>query len=332
MGSSDVRNCRKVIPDPKTRAPRGSNGLPRAGRELIEDGCILLWHQAKQKRFTPVFWTVTIPSAYDDGTPFEESDYIRLLKAWPVMVKRIFEEVARLCERRGLPNRWLYVVEPQTERWTKDGVFAPHLHAVLPNRWVENKRPPLDAHLGFASRGAWAITLNETDAIVHRCMSNALGRPVNSTSACNIQSIKGMSKLYFYLSKLNKISNYIQKSSKVLQSIRQSSYSNYMPSNWYGCDKMTRQEVRASVTTFSIGEGTTGEVVQQLMEMSETFESDHGRPLLTRPHIVDRETEEGLVPVAVVCRVKRMTDIGHAIDAIAALDLCQIHRNFNLTG
>jgi hypothetical protein len=328
MGLSDVHNSRKVVPDPKKRAKRGFNGLPRLGRELIEDGTVLLYHQSKQDKFKPVFFTVTVPSSYQDGTKFTESDYQRILTNWPELTKRVFEELARLCERRQLPNRWLYVTEVQEERWRKHNTLALHLHAVIPNRWEPGKRSEGDR--GFGRTGAWAIATQDTDAIVQRCFTNLLGKPVNTRSACNLQGIKGLDKLFFYLSKLNKIGRYLSKGSQLLSELQQSRWADYLPPNWYGCDRQTRQQVRGSVQHYNLGEGTAGEVVQELQRVSAEFGDRHGRPLLTTPHITSVETADGLVPVAVTCRVHRLTDIPAALDAIAAIDLTVMRRDFDL--
>lgn len=327
MGLSDVRNSRKCIPDPKTRAKRGFNGLPRLGRELIEDGMVLMWHLAQSLRSQFVFWTITVPSRYEDGTEFTESDYQRILTNWSELVKRIFEELSRLCERRGLPCRWLYVTEPQEKRWQKHGVLALHIHAVIPNQWDSQKRAP--GQRGFKRAGAWAITTADTDAIVQRCMTNLMGKPVDISSSCNLQGIKGLSNLFFYMSKLNKVGKYLSKGSQLISELQNSKWGDYLPSSWYGSDQITKQQVRGSVETYHIGEGTAGEVVQELQRVSDEFEQQHGYALLTKPHIVDRETAEGLVPVAVVCRVKRLTDIPAALDAIADVNLHQVKRDFS---
>jgi hypothetical protein len=289
---------------------------------------VLLYHQSKRQGFKPVFWTVTVPTRYSDGTPFNDRDYQHLLSNWSVLIHRVFDELARQLQRCGLPNTWLYVVEPQEQRWKHDGILAPHIHAVIPNRWISQKRTA--NHKGFGHAGAWAITTQDTDAIVHRCMSNIMGRSVDINSACNLQTIKGLDKLFFYLSKLNKVGKYLSKGSRLIGELQQSRWSDYLPSNWYGCDKQTRHQVRASVQHFEIGEGTAGEVVQELQRLSDDFERCHGHALLTTPHITSVETGDGLTPVAVSFRVRWMRDIPAALDAIAAIDLTAMRRDFDL--
>jgi hypothetical protein len=84
------------------------------------------------------------------------------------------------------------------------------------------------------------------------------------------------------------------------------------------------------VQHFEIGEGTAGEVVQELKSISEEFERHHGHALLTTPHITSVETGDGLTPVAVSFRVRWMRDIPAALDAIAAIDLTAMRRDFDL--
>lgn len=329
MGLSDVRISRidkqLSIPDPQKRAPRGFNGLPRAGRELLEDGTVLLYHRAKREKFTPVFWTVTMPSRFEDGSEFTEHDYQRLLVGSSALTHRIFDELTRLCQRRGLPNVYMYVIEPQEQRWRRDGVLALHIHAVIPNRWDPSKPAPSDR--GFRRTGNWAITTDDTDTIVQRCISNLLGKSVNARSACNLQGISGLNKLFFYLTKLNKIGKYMSKGSRLVGELQDSSWSSYLPANWYGSDKVTRQQIRTSVQYFDIGEGTAGEVVQELQRLSAEFERYQGRPLLTEPHITSIERDQGLLPVAISCRVRWLTDIPAALEAISQLDLFTVKRN-----
>lgn len=298
------------------RLPRGHSGLTRLGRELLEDGTILLWQLAKAENLTPVFWTVTLPTHFQDGSPLAASDHLRILSNWSEFVKRVFEEVARLYQRKGLPNRFLYVVEPQEDRWRQYGTFAPHIHAVLINRWNPKKRNPYKDK-GFKNTGFWEVELTETDQIVERVLNSFLGKNVNCLSACNIQSIAGMKNLFFYLTKLGKVARYISKGSVVLEEVRQSGWVNYLPSSWYGSDKLSRREVRASVITIELGVMSQADVSQRVISMSEEFEIQNKRPLFTHPHSVKKIVEDDReIVVCTVFKVRRFEDISDAIDLL----------------
>lgn len=301
------------------RLPRGHSGLTRLGRELLEDGTILLWQIAKAENLTPVFWTVTLPTHFQDGSPLAASDHLRILANWSEFVKRVFEEVARLYQRKGLPNRFLYVVEPQEDRWRQYGTFAPHIHAVLINRWNPRKRNPYKDK-GFKNTGFWEVELTETDQIVERVLNNLLGKDVNCLSACNIQSIAGMRNLFFYLTKLGKVARYISKGSAVLEQVRKSKWVNYLPSAWYGSDKESRQEVRSSVFTIPLGVMSQIDVSRCVLEISETFENLNQRPLFTYPHSVKKVVEDGReLIVCTVFRIRRLEDIADAIVILSNL-------------
>lgn len=302
---------------PLNRRRRGVNGLTKAGKELIEDGIIHLWQLSKERRVSLVFWTVTLPTHYQDGSLLTEDDHKRLLEQWPEIVKRIFEELARLYARAGLPNRWIYVVEPQEERFKQHGVFAPHIHAVMVNRWELGKRNPQKDN-GFQNSGYWSITTEQTDGIVERVLSNALGKPVDCRSACQVDGVKGMEGLFFYLTKLGKLGRYISKGSKQLQKMAQAGWEDYFPPNWYGCDRMTRKTVRDSVQTYDLGETSLWAIAEGLRRESEEFKSEHGRPLFRDVYLI--QPDECETPVALVTSVCRLSDIETGIEAMLEFD------------
>lgn len=315
MGLSDVGNCNGGAVPAENRSPRGWNGLPRAGKELLEDGTILLYQLAQAMALQLVFWTVTVPTTYQDGSRLSESDHRRILSNWKSIVHDVMQEISRLYERKGLPNRYLYVIEPQEERWEREGVFSPHIHAVLVNRWNPKKQNPLKDK-GFQRSGYWEVELTETDAIVERIISHLLGKPVDCKAACNLETIKGMSRLYFYLSKLGKIGQYISKGSQILEDVKQSKWWDCLPPNWYGADLTTRKEVRASVFTVSLGETSLGEVRDRLQGLSSEFEAEHHRPLLTQPHLVTVEDDQGEMAIALVSKTYRLDDIPVLMSAL----------------
>lgn len=302
---------------PQNRRKRGSNGLPRAGKELIEDGLVYLWQLSKSLRFALVFWTVTIPTHYQDGSEISDGDHKLLLTKWPIIVRRIFEELTRLYRRRQIPEHYLYVTEPQEERFLGKGVFAPHLHAVMANRWNAEKRNPYKDK-GFMNSGFWEVTTEETDEIVERILSNALGRPVDCRSACQLESIKGLKGLFFYLTKLGKIGRYISKGSKLLREMAEAGWEEYFPPNWYGCDRNVRQTVRDSVQTYDLGETSLSDIRDGLRRESLEFQFENDRPLFRDFYMI--QPEECDFPVAMVVRVSQLRDIEAGIDAILNFD------------
>ena len=327
MGLSDAHNSHKVVPDPTKRAKRGFNGLPRWGRELAESAVRYLCYQADQQHFTPVFFTVTTPSRYQDGTAWTEQDYKHCAANWSELVRQFNQELSRQCKRRGLPDNRFHVTETQDKRWQRDRVLALHLHLIFLNAWDSQKQAV--GHRGFGRSGDWVITKEETDAIVQRVFNNIMGKPVDVRSACNVQAINSMKKMAFYTTKMGRVGRYMSKGSQVLEEIQQSEWADFLPSSWYGSDKETRDKIRDSIQVYDIGEGTAGEVVQELQRISDEFASRTGRALLTTPHITTVESGEGLTPVAVTCRVRRFDDVSAALDAISMIDLTVLKRKFD---
>jgi len=318
MGLSASLISHKSGMNPDNRSPRGWNGLPTAGKELLEDGVILLHQLAQAEKFRSVFWTATIPTCYQDGSRLSEADHRQVLANWSEVVRQVFQELTRLYERKGLPKRFLYVVEPQEQRWHGEGILSLHIHAILVNRWNPNKRNPLKDK-GFQKTGYWEVETEETDQILERVLSHLLGKAVDCRSACNLESIKGMSRLSFYVTKLGKIGRYISKGSKILEEVKSSKWANVLPSSWYGSDCQTRQEVRASVITIEVDASSLGEVRDQLQAVSDKFEVRHQRPLLRAPHLVTVENDGGETAVALVTNCNRLSDVPVLTEALLSL-------------
>ena len=334
MGSSDVHISRMDALNPDYRSPRGFNGLPKAGRELLVDGTVLLYHLSRSQNFRECLWTVTLPSRFEDGTPFGTDDYKRFLRGWADFIRWVMEELGRDLARQELPNRWLYVIEPQEDRWRRDGVLAPHLHAVIPNRWLPNKRNP-EKDKGFENSGYWALTTEDLDDIIHRCAARVMGKPVDCRSAGNVDAMHNLGKVGQYISKFNKIGQYFSKGSAIMGELQQSQWSNYIPANWYGSDKETRRQVRASVETYELGEGSLAQIAIALDELNTQHEAQTGKPLYANLHThwvnPDGTTvphgeppPDDAFPVALTGRVNHLSDIDIGAGLLQALELHRV--------
>jgi hypothetical protein len=201
-------------------------------------------------------------------------------------------ELARL----GLPERFLYVVEVQEDRWKEHGVFAPHLHTVIPNRWTN---------------GGYLLRYETTDGILGRILSNVLHKPVNVSSACKLQPIHGIGQLADYMTKFERIGRYLSKGSKMLAEIRATGVP--LPKSWYGSDLDTKQQVRASLLTVRV-EDTD---VSRLAEAIDLVEACLGRSIFTMPFLVEIEGVEWIV--SSVTKVKNLVDIPHALPLLLPL-------------
>jgi len=306
MGLSDDPNSRIVSTTPSVksnRAPRGSGGLTKTNKELLEDGAIALWKYANgegRKRFhQAVFLTLTIPTRFRDGQPLEQHHINYLLTRWPDLTKRLFEEIARLQVRLGIPARFLYVVEPQEERWQRERKFYPHLHIILINQWDREK----PSAKGF-KMGAYSISPRDTDRIYGRLLSNLLGRAVDVRSAGKLEPIKGIKGLSSYLSKLGGISRYCSKGSKVIPEIRDAGYQ--LPKSWAGADEHTRAEVKGSISAMT-ATLTISEMRDRLQEFSDDYQEQEGRPLFIGFSEIQVDGVD--YPVALRYRIYRWDDI-----------------------
>jgi hypothetical protein len=257
-----------------------------------------------------------MPTRYQDGTALTEDDHKQLLEQWSYLVRRIFEELARLYDRANLPNRWLYVIEPQEERFKQHGVFAPHIHAVMVNRWNPSKRNPHQDQ-GFQRSGYWDITTEQTDEIVERIFSTALGKPVDCRAACQVESIRGFKGLFFYLTKLGKVGRYLSKGSKMLKEMSEAGWEDYFPSNWYGSDRTTRKIVRDSVQHYDVGYCDLEQIREDLEAKSSEFEEKLGYPLFRNFYAIQPEDCDR--PIVMTAQVSRITDISYAMRIVAEL-------------
>lgn len=334
MGSSEDHICRTDARNPDMRAPRGFNGLPKAGKELVVDGTVLLHELSRSLKFDLVCWTVTLPSAFSDGTSFTREDYRRFLRGWPDFTRWVMEELARDLERQGLPNRWLYVIEPQEERWRLHNVLAPHIHAVIPNRMIPTKRNP-HKDKGFGVTGYWALTTEDLDDIISRCAARVMGRAVDCRSAGNVQKIHGAGKVGQYLSKFNKIGRYFSKGSRIMGEIQESEWSDCIPCNWYGSDFETRQQVRDSVEKFSVGDGSLFQAAIAVGAVNDLWERETGKPLFANVHThwvtpdgvpvpYGEPVPDDAIPVAMTGKVNYLRDIELGEDILRGIELHQI--------
>jgi hypothetical protein len=276
-------------------APRGYWGLPKLGRELLEDGLPFLYNQFKAEKITPVFWTATLPTRYMDGTPIGKEGHRLLLDDWSEIVRQVFQELSRELERLRLPQRWLYVIELQEERWLDLATLAPHIHAVLPNQYS----------------GGWKLRHEVTDGIFARILSGRLGKAVDIKAACNIAPIHGMQRLSDYMTKFQKIASYMGKGSPILEQVRAAGMP--VPSSWYGSDLDTKQSVRASVIHGRLENTDMSEFCDALDQV----QAATGRSIFSSPF---RVAVDGVSwYVAITVKIQRMSDISLALDQLIPL-------------
>jgi hypothetical protein len=183
-----------------------------------------------------------VPTKFSDGEKLTREDHETLVREWGEVVKRFFEELARLQSRLGLPQSWLYVVEPQDNRWKREKLFSPHLHCVFLNRWDKDKP---SRRQGFG-KGDYSITEIHTDELWRRTLSNLLGKSVEVGAAATIEKIKEKKGLGSYLVKVRKIASYCSKGSSSIKEMNEAGIN--LVRSWAGCDERTRHDVNRSIT------------------------------------------------------------------------------------
>lgn len=285
------------------RAPRGSGGLTKINKELLEDGTCALWKYCsgpgRKFNHQAVFLTLTIPTHFESGEMLNQDDINTILTEWPELTKRLFEEISRLQARFHIPTRWQYVIEPQEERWKDTGKFYPHIHAVMLNRWDKTA----SSGKGFKA-GAYLITPQHTDQIWGRLLANLLGDTPDMRAAGNLGTIKGLGGLYSYLTKLGKIARYCSKGSQLIPQIREAGYT--LPKSWAGADRDTRKQINESILTVS-SELSISQIRERLEQFNQQFEEQSDHSLFSGFWEVMIDGVE--FPVSLKFRVYRWSDI-----------------------
>lgn len=339
MGLSVARISRKEdktqtqqgIQPAVNRSDRGMNGLTRLGKELLEDGLAYLWRFKCGKidwaRYQQmVFWTVTTPSRYADGEKFTDEDYRKIQRGWPDLVKRIGEEIRREQERLGIEPHYLYCVEPQDERFERYGQFCLHLHYVLLNVWdAKADAGPLGFD-GSRREGAYVLQFQKTDAIVTRVFSNFMGREVDCSNACSIETIKGLKKLAEYMTKIGEISAYFKKGTEQFDKYRKLHIEGKLslPKSWYGADYELKCEVRGACVRVEnfLPDSDIKWFSEWLDVVNSEFAEEHGRNLFKNKFRVYIEGVDS--PVAMTFQVKRLTDVYPALEFLGQSDLLPV--------
>lgn len=187
-----------------------------SAKRMVRSGIALM--QGRHGKRNLAFITVTVPSL-----PW---DLMRLIcSQWAELVRRFMEEVARELERHGLRADYVDVSEIQEERWRKEGVVAPHIHAIIQGRKTGQKQ--------------WAISKEKLRAIWERILGNFLGRPVDLPAATRIESIRKCAKRY--------MTKYMSKAGTVVNEIIAAGLTDCLPTAWWGMSHSLRREVKAGI-------------------------------------------------------------------------------------
>ena len=173
MGLSKLTNSEA----PRKR--RGTGGITSLGKRRVRECCEFLQRRFGRQRLT--FCTLSLPSLPD-------SEMEQICDGWAGLVHKLQKAIAVRQKRAGLPVSTVGVTEIQPERSEREARPVLHLHLV----WV-----------GRSRGSGWSVTTQEIDKIWGALLSNVLGRDVNVSSACKLQSVRKSASGYLgkYLSK-----------------------------------------------------------------------------------------------------------------------------------
>lgn len=124
LDSSNVPNSHTRV----ERAPRGSKGMSRDAARMVRNAAHVL--EVEVGRENLAFATLTLPSHPD-------IDWIRVVEAWPEVVRRFVQKIKRLWERKtGGAFEYVCCYEVQTHRQQKYGGIPLHVHMVFQGRGI----------------------------------------------------------------------------------------------------------------------------------------------------------------------------------------------------
>jgi len=186
-------------------------------KRMVRSAIALL--QERHGKRNLAFLTVTIPE-------LASADELRqVCGGWGELARRLMEEVGRELTRHGLNPEYCYVNEIQEERWKRDQVPAPHIHAVFQGRITGQKD--------------WAISKEKFREIWERILGNFLGRSMSLPAATRVEVIKKCAKRY--------MTKYMSKGGKVADEIIAAGYIEFLPGSWHGISNSLRRKVKEGI-------------------------------------------------------------------------------------
>lgn len=128
VGSSNARNYH-TLPEPNDcphySVPRGSKGMTKYGRNVVESACKLLEWKYGKKNLS--FVTLTLPNITDD-------ECWAIAANWNNIVRVFFQRLRRAARRKGREFHYVGVTEYQPKRTRREAIPALHLHFVMHGR------------------------------------------------------------------------------------------------------------------------------------------------------------------------------------------------------
>ncbi len=207
-------------PQPAASRHRGGKAQTTYSKRMVRN-CIAKLERDYGKH-NLAFATYTLPAL-----PEYEMNVIQ--QNWREVTRQFKQAVERDLKSAGLKPELVYVTEIQDERYEKNGVVAPHIHAVFQSRKTRHHK--------------YAITKERNTEIWNRIISNVLGRRIEIPSGASIEQVKKSAERY--------MSKYMSKGGKLAQQISENSPVNWMPKSWWGATLSLRNWVKANTRILS---------------------------------------------------------------------------------
>ncbi len=203
---------------PKASAERERRGNSMTGyaKRLVRSAITLLKERHGKRNLA--FLTLTLPDlAWDE--------MMLVCSQWGDLARRVMEEISRELARHDLNPENVYVSEIQEERWSRDCVVAPHIHAVFQGRQ--------------SGQRGWAVPKEKFREIWERILGNFLGRSLSLPAATRVESIKKCPKRY--------MTKYMTKGGEVVQEIISAGLREMLPTSWWGASNSLRRRVKEGI-------------------------------------------------------------------------------------
>jgi hypothetical protein len=205
-------------------------------KRLVRSGITILKERHGKRNLA--FLTLTLPDL-----PWNEMALV--CSEWGELARRVMEEISRELERHNLNPENVYVSEIQEDRWRRDRVVAPHIHAVFQGRQTGQRD--------------WAVPKEKFREIWERILGNFLGRSVSLPAATRVESIKKCPKRY--------MTKYMTKGGEVVQEIISAGLRDMLPTSWWGASNSLRRKVKEGI--IDIPKDTAHLIADHLTEYKE---------------------------------------------------------------
>jgi hypothetical protein len=217
--------------------------------------------QEKYSIYCLAFGTFTLPALRPEELEMVNTGFSDL-------TRKLFQELTRLAERRGLDTDYAFVVEIQEGRYRSWGQFCPHIHCVMQSRKDRFSDP--------------AIHYSEIRTIWERLLSNLLGRKVDCPTATQWEKMKRR--------KVGEMGKYMTKGSQIAKEAIAKGDGHMLPTAWSGMSKNIKKEVKASIVIL------TGQDAEDFLENLEIMK-EAGLlsyvPIMWTPPDIDRQVTIG---------------------------------------